>query len=328
MSSDQKAAYREQVLAAAGADNWVDRSAPESARPYLKLMRADRPIGSWLLFWPCVWGIGLGTYGGGPLVPGAGGALIPDPVLILLFGIGAIVMRGAGCAMNDIADRNIDGLVERTKNRPLPAGDITVLQAVIFMGALCLIGLAILLQLNLFSIVLGASSLVLVATYPFMKRFTYWPQAFLGLTINWGALLGFSAVAGHLQAEAFMAYGAGILWTLGYDTIYAHQDKEDDALIGVKSSALRLGTSTRPFVAACYLGTIGLITATGPMVGMYLPFYILMGVAALHALWQVVALDIDDRDGCLKLFKSNRDLGFLIAVAILAGKAMSFGVMT
>ncbi len=330
MGSEEKAKARADYLAAAAsADNWVDRLAPPASRPYLKLMRADRPIGTWLLFLPCLWGIGLGTYGGGPLVNGGvGDQLWPNPVLILLFALGAFIMRGAGCAINDILDRDIDGLVERTKTRPLPAGDITVRQAIIFLGALCLMGLAILLQLNFFSIVLGAASLILVGLYPLMKRVTWWPQLFLGFTFNWGALLGFSAVAGDLQPEAFLLYGAGIFWTLGYDTIYAHQDREDDAMIGVKSSALRLGNKTRPFVALCYVGTIALIAATGPLVNMYLGFYLLLIPVALHAIWQVLALDIDDGEGCLKLFKSNRNMGLLIASAILMGKAFPMGILS
>lgn len=329
MGAEEKARARADYLAAAAVDNWVDRLMPPATRPYLKLMRADKPIGTWLLFLPCLWGIGLGTYGGGPLVNGGvGDQLWPNPVLILLFALGAFVMRGAGCAINDIIDRDIDAKVARTKSRPLPAGDITVTQAVIFLGALCFIGLAILLQLNLFSIVLGAASLILVGLYPLMKRVTWWPQLFLGFTINWGALLGYSAVAGRIEPEALLLYGAGILWTLGYDTIYAHQDRDDDALIGVKSSARKLGKNTKPFVAACYFGVIALVAATGPLVNMYLCFYLLLIPAALHAVWQVLALDIDDGEGCLSLFKSNRNMGLLIGFAILMGKAFPLGVLS
>ncbi|MGB0920460.1 MAG: 4-hydroxybenzoate octaprenyltransferase [Alphaproteobacteria bacterium] len=328
MSAEEKAALRAEYLAAPRADNWVDRSAPVAFRPYLKLMRADKPIGTWLLFLPCVWGIGMGTFGGGPLVSGGVSQdLWADPRLILLFAIGAFIMRGAGCAINDILDRDIDAKVERTKTRPLPAGDLNVKQALLFLGILCLIGLMVLLQLNLFSIVLGASSLILVGTYPLMKRVTWWPQLFLGFTFNWGALLGYSAVAGHIGPAALLLYGAGILWTLGYDTIYAHQDREDDAMVGVKSSALKLGEKTKPFVAACYTLMLLLIAAGGAAVGMYLTFYLLLGIAALHALWQILALNIHDAEGCLKLFKSNRDLGLLIALAILTGKAFPLGVL-
>ncbi len=258
---------------------------------------------------------------------GEGDRLYPDFLIIVLFFVGAFVMRGAGCTINDILDRDIDGKVERTKSRPLPAGEISVTAAVIFLGAQCLVGLLILLQLNLFSIILGAASLLLVAAYPLMKRITNWPQAWLGLTINWGALLGYSAVAGDLGPAAFLLYAAGIFWTLGYDTIYGHQDKVDDAVIGVKSSALALGDKTRPFVAVCYALTLILIIATGPLANMYLLFYVLMGVAALHAIWQVLALDIDDPDQCLTLFKSNRDFGLLVAVAVYLGKAFPLGII-
>lgn len=308
--------------------SWVDRLAPKFARPYLRLMRADKPIGTWLLFLPGFWAIGIGTWAGGPLVAGGeGDRLYPDFLIIVLFFVGAFVMRGAGCTINDILDRDIDGKVERTKSRPLPAGDISVTAAVIFLGAQCLVGLLILLQLNLFSIILGAASLLFVAAYPLMKRITNWPQAWLGLTINWGALLGYSAVAGDLGPAAFLLYAAGIFWTLGYDTIYGHQDKVDDAVIGVKSSALALGDKTRPFVAVCYALTLILIIATGPLANMYLLFYVLMGVAALHAIWQVLALDIDDPDQCLTLFKSNRDFGLLVAVAVYLGKAFPLGII-
>lgn len=308
---------------------WVDRLVPRILRPYLKLMRADRPIGTWLLFLPGFWAIGIGTWAGGPLVAGGeGDNLYPDVTIILLFFIGSFVMRGAGCTINDILDRDFDARVERTKNRPIPAGEVSVRAAIIFLGLQCLIGLAILLQLNTFSIILGAASLLPVAVYPLMKRITNWPQAWLGLTINWGALLGYSAVAGQLGPGAFLLYAAGILWTLGYDTIYGHQDKSDDAVIGVKSSALTLGDKTRPFVAVCYALTLVLITATGPIANMYFLFYVLMAVAALHAIWQVLALDIDDPEQCLKIFKSNRDFGLLVGAAIYLGKAFPLGIIS
>lgn len=307
----------------------IDRIAPAFARPYLRLMRADKPIGTWLLFIPGFWSIGIGTFAGGPLVAGGeGDKLYPDFYIILLFMIGSFVMRGAGCVINDILDRDIDGNVERTKTRPIPAGEVTVTAAIIFLGILCLIGLGILVQLNQFSIILGAASLLPVAVYPLMKRITNWPQAWLGLTINWGALLGYAAVAGKLGPAAFLLYAAGILWTLGYDTIYGHQDKADDAIIGVKSSSLALGDKTRPFVAVCYTLVILLILATGPFANMYLLFYLLMIPAILHAIWQVLAMDIDDPEQCLKIFKSNRDFGLLVAVAIYFGHAFPLGILS
>ncbi len=286
--------------------SWVDRVLPRVARPYARLMRLDRPIGFWLLLIPGWWSITLAGRGE------------PNTTLMILFLVGAILMRGAGCTINDIVDRDFDAKVARTRTRPIPAGEITVRAAMIFLVVQLSISLVILLQFNWFAIAVGASSLLLVAVYPFMKRITYWPQAWLGLTFNWGALLGWAAARGELAWDAALLYVAGLFWTLGYDTIYAHQDKDDDALIGVKSSALALGGATRPFVAVCYALAFGLILkASWPlMIGPWPK--VVMGIAALHLVWQVVTLKIDDPVNCLARFKSNRDFGLLILAALLA----------
>ncbi len=216
------------------ADDWIARRAPGFARPYLRIARADRPIGWWLLLWPCWWSVAMAS------------EAWPSPWLMALFLVGAVVMRAAGCCWNDIADRDFDGRVERTRTRPIPAGDLTVLQAGLFMVLLALVGLAVLLSFNRFAILVGVVSLAPVAIYPFMKRVTWWPQFFLGIAFNWGALLGWAAVRGSLEWPALLLYLGGIAWTLGYDTIYAHQDKEDDALLGLKSSAIHLGRGPAP----------------------------------------------------------------------------------
>lgn len=269
-------------------------------------MRLDRPIGAWLLLLPCWWSITLGSIGA------------PNPWLMGLFAVGALVMRGAGCTYNDIVDRDIDAKVERTSTRPLASGQISVKAAVIFLIAQLAIGLVILLQLNTYTIALGAASLILVATYPFMKRITYWPQAWLGLTFNWGALMGWAAVYGSVNTTAFLLYAAGFFWTLGYDTIYAHQDKEDDVLAGVKSSALALGRFTKPFVATTYALCIALIAAaTLVPYPLSVPAAVALGIAGLHLAWQVITLDINDHGNCLRRFRSNRDFGLLVILALL-----------
>ena len=223
------------TVADARKGNWVDAYAPAWTRPYLRLSRADRPIGTWLLLLPGWWSISMAAPAGSA----------PDLWMMLLFGIGALAMRGAGCTFNDLVDRDFDGRVERTRSRPLPSGQVTPGQARIWLVVQALIGLAVLLQMGSLAILLGVASLGLIAIYPFMKRVTWWPQFFLGLAFNWGALMGEAAVAGRVSAAAIALYLAGILWTLGYDTVYAHQDKEDDALIGVKSTARLFGTRSR-----------------------------------------------------------------------------------
>ncbi len=288
--------------------SWVERWLPGKVRPYLVLARIDRPIGTWLLLLPCWWSIALASDGW------------PEVALFLLFGAGALVMRGAGCTLNDIVDRNFDGRVARTATRPIPSGAVSVPQAVGFMGLLLLVGLAILLQFNFFAVGVGAGSLIVVAVYPFMKRITYWPQAVLGLAFNWGALLGWATVRGDLGLAPGLLYMAGILWTLGYDTIYAHQDKEDDLLIGLKSTALKFGAATKGWLIGFYGGTTVLITLAGMAVGLAGFFYAGMAVALAHLVWQVASLDMDNARDCLAKFKSNRDFGLIVTAAIIGGQ--------
>ncbi|WP_339862049.1 4-hydroxybenzoate octaprenyltransferase [Paremcibacter congregatus] len=297
---------------------WVNRLSPDFAWPYLQLMRADRPIGVWLLLWPGLWSIALASHWQ-YWQPENWRFYLPNLGLMGLFALGAYVMRGAGCVVNDLADRKFDAMVERTKGRPLPSGRVSVLQAFLFLGALCLIGLGVLLQMNDFTIWLGVGSLGLVAIYPFMKRITYWPQITLGLTFNFGALMGWSAVTGGLEAPALLLYVGGIFWTLSYDTIYAHQDKEDDILIGVKSTALKLGAATPKWLAGFFILMIGCFAAAGFMAGTGAGFYIGLALVAGHALWQLKTLDIDNGEICLRLFKSNQRLGLLLFLSILAG---------
>ena len=273
-------------------------------------MRLDRPIGTWLLLWPCWWSLALAAPGW------------PDPWLMALFAVGALVMRGAGCTVNDIADRDIDGRVARTATRPLPSGDVSLTQALVLLGVLLAIGFAILVQLGTVAIWLGIASLPLIGFYPFMKRITWWPQAWLGLTFNWGALVGWAAVTGTVDAPPIALYAAGIAWTLGYDTIYAHQDKEDDALIGVKSSARRLGEATRPWLYAFYCAAAALIGVAGWLAGLAWPFYIGLGLAAAQLAWQAARVDIDAPADCLAKFKSNKWLGLIVFAAIVAGRVI------
>ncbi len=293
--------------------NWVDRFLPGPLRPYGRLARLDRPIGTWLLLFPCWWSIALATPSG----------RLPSPTLIALFAIGALVMRGAGCVVNDIADRNIDAKVARTALRPIPSGDVSVPQALIFLALLLAVGLAVLLLLTPTAIALGVASLALVVTYPFMKRITHWPQAFLGLTFNWGALMGWAAVNDGLDLAPLALYAAGIAWTLHYDTIYAHQDKEDDALIGVKSTALLLGTRTRPWLllfAALALIGFGLALYLG---GTGWPGLAALAAVGLHLAWQTASVDTDDPRDCLAKFRSNRWIGWLLLAGIVAGRYLA-----
>ncbi|MDJ0893616.1 MAG: 4-hydroxybenzoate octaprenyltransferase [Alphaproteobacteria bacterium] len=285
---------------------WVDRLLPKAARPYARLMRLDRPIGTWLLLFPGWWSIAMAWRGW------------ENAWLFAAFGLGAIIMRGAGCTWNDITDRDFDGRVARTRTRPIPAGEVTVRQAYLFLGLLLLAGLAILLTFNPFAIALGAASLVLVFSYPFMKRITYWPQFVLGLAFNWGALLGWAAVDGALALPPALLYVAGIFWTLGYDTIYAHQDKEDDALIGVKSTALKLGPKTRPFLYQVYAATVLLMAAMGWFIGYGWPFYACLAAGAAQLFWQAHRVALDDPEDCLAKFRSNR----LFAWLVLAGMGL------
>ncbi|MEL6360148.1 MAG: 4-hydroxybenzoate octaprenyltransferase [Pseudomonadota bacterium] len=289
--------------------NLVDR-APSFLQPYLRLMRADRPIGTWLLLIPCLWGASLALVTGGS-------SLLTFGYHAALFAIGAFVMRGAGCAYNDIVDRDIDAQVERTALRPLPAGQISLWQAWAFLIVLCLIGLGVLIQFNQYTIILGIGSLALVAAYPFMKRITWWPQAWLGLTFNWGVLVGYAAATGGLSAAAILLYVAGVFWTLGYDTIYAHQDREDDALIGVRSSARALGAHSAMGVAVFYALTVSCFVVAGLISGFGSGFYLVLLAGGYHLFRQVARLDIDDGAQCLALFKSNRDAGLILLAALL-----------
>jgi 4-hydroxybenzoate polyprenyltransferase len=295
--------------------NWVDRLAPAAAKPYLRLARFDRPIGAWLLLFPTWWSQALAEL--------SLGRPYPSPWYLLLFLVGAFVMRGAGCTYNDIVDRDLDARVARTAARPIPSGQVGVAAAFAFLALLCLAGLLVLLQLNWFSVGLGASSLALIAVYPFAKRFTFWPQAVLGLTFKWGALVGWAAVTGALALPALVLYVGSVLWTIGYDTIYAHQDKEDDALVGVKSTALKLGTATRPWVAAFYAGAVILWGAAGLLAGARIVFLAALALAALQFAWQVRTLAIDDPGDCLARFKSNQVVGWLLLGGLAADMALN-----
>jgi 4-hydroxybenzoate polyprenyltransferase len=286
---------------------WVDRLAPSAFRPYARLARLDRPIGTWLLLFPCWWGIALASQGW------------PSLWLMVVFALGAVVMRGAGCTYNDIVDRDFDARVARTADRPIPSGAVSVRQAIAFLFAQLVLGLVILLSLSKTAIWLGVLSLVLVFTYPLMKRVTWWPQFFLGLAFNWGALMGYAAVADALAAPSFVLYAAGILWTLGYDTIYAHQDKEDDALIGVRSSALRLGERTRPALYIFYFGAAVLTGIAGWLAALAWPFYLLLASALAQLLWQAADVKLGDPADCLAKFKSNRLTGWLVLAGLAAG---------
>ena len=292
--------------------NWVDGLAPAPLRPYLRLARLDRPIGSWLLLIPCWWSVALAAVHAGARV---------NLWHLVLFFIGAFAMRGAGCTWNDIVDRDLDAQVERTRSRPIPSGQVTVAGAFGFLVLQALVGLAVLLQFNRFTILVGIASLGIVAVYPLMKRVVWWPQIVLGLAFSWGALMGFAALFGRLDAAAFLLYAGSIAWVIGYDTIYAHQDREDDALIGVKSTARLFGAWTRPVLLGFYalavllIGLAGVAVEAGPV---FVLGCILFGA---HLGWQIDRLDIDDPDQCLRLFKSNRDAG-LILFAAMVGDAL------
>jgi 4-hydroxybenzoate polyprenyltransferase len=309
-------------------DDWVDHLLPAPLRPYARLMRLDRPIGTWLLLFPCWWGLALAT-------------LSVDLrlfVMMALFGLGALVMRGAGCTWNDITDRDFDARVARTRTRPIPSGQISVRQAFVFLAFELLVGLAILAavaalggaRFNWFALWLGAASLVLVCIYPLMKRVTYWPQIFLGLAFNYGALLGWAALNASLDLTAWpggwpsvILYLAGIFWTLGYDTIYAHQDKEDDALVGIKSSALKLGADTRPYLFGFYALACALIFWAGRLMGLAHVFWIFLVLGAAQLAWQAARVDLDDPIDCLAKFKSNRLFGWLILAGLLGDTLLS-----
>ena len=297
--------------------NWVDRRAPAWTRPYLRLSRADRPIGTWLLLIPCFWGLGAASL--------MQGRFTAEHLWIAVgCSMGAWLMRGAGCTWNDITDRDFDAAVARTRSRPIPSGQVSVRQAAVWMVVQSLLAFCILLTFYWNAIWLGVASLALVCVYPFAKRFTWWPQVFLGLAFNWGALLAWTAATGTLDWPAVLIYAAGIAWTLFYDTIYAHQDTEDDALIGVKSTARLFGQDTARWLkwflaASVSLLGAGLILALGATVSVLALVVALGGVWAFgwHLAWQLRGLDIDDPARCLALFRSNRNAG-LIPVLFLA----------
>jgi 4-hydroxybenzoate polyprenyltransferase len=294
--------------------NWVDTLAPAWLRPYLRLARLDRPIGSWLLLLPCWWSSALAAV--------AAHARAPSLWHLVLFFIGAFAMRGAGCTWNDIVDRDLDGSVERTASRPIPSGQVSLAQAALFLILQSLVGFAVLMAFNGFTVALGIASLAIVAVYPFMKRITYWPQIVLGLAFSWGALMGWAAAFGRLDPPALLLYAGSISWVIGYDTIYAHQDREDDALIGIKSTALLFGERTKPMLGLFYGVAVILIGVAGLIAGAGIVFAIGLLAFAAHLGWQIARLDISDPDRCLALFKSNRGAGLILFAGLLLDAAL------
>jgi len=292
--------------------NWVDTLAPQWARPYLRLSRFDRPIGSWLLLMPCWWSAGLAAIGAGSNV---------NLWHVVLFFVGAFAMRGAGCTWNDIVDRDLDARVERTRSRPIPSGQVSVASAATFLVLQALVGLAVLLQFNRFTVGVGFASLAVVAVYPFMKRITYWPQIVLGLAFSWGALMGWPATFARLDPPAFLLYAGAICWVIGYDTIYAHQDREDDALIGIKSTALLFRERTKPMLALFYVLAVLFIALAGWSAGAGVVFALGLVAFAAHLCWQIQRVDIDDPVSCLVVFKSNRDAGLILFAGLVLDAA-------
>ena len=291
-------------------DGWI-KKLPSNFQPYAILMRLDRPIGSWLLFLPGAWSILLASKGFDKLTP-------YGTYMLFLFAIGAIIMRGAGCAINDFWDRKLDAQVERTKNRPIASGKIAPKDALIFIALLLLIGLAILIQMPKITIITGFISLFFITLYPLMKRWTWWPQAFLGLTINFGALMGWSAITEDLwHLSPFLLYIGAFFWTMGYDTIYAYQDIEDDELAGIKSSARALEQNAIPWIIAFYLILISTILSAGFIASANWPFYALTTLSSFHLFWQLKMWNYKDPESSLKIFKSNRDFGIMIFLACM-----------
>lgn len=279
---------------------------PARWRHYVALMRLDRPVGIWLLLFPGLWGLAL--HG------------MPDLRLVLLFIAGAVVMRSAGCVLNDLADRRLDAAVSRTASRPLACGAIRSGEALVLLAVLLATGLAVLLQFNLLTRWLGVASVALVVAYPFMKRITWWPQLFLGITFNWGVLMAGTAVTGEVALPALLLYAGCIFWTLGYDTVYAYQDREDDMLAGIKSSARRLGTSPLPFLQFCYLAFLLLAAAAGYAAEMHPLYYLGVLAAAMHCAGQLATLNIHHAGTCLRLFKSNVTIGWLLLAGLLTAR--------
>ena len=296
-------------VADASNDNWFDRFTPPMLRPFGRLARFDRPTGAWLLLFPCWWGHALGDV--------SMGRAYPNPWHLLLFLIGAFVMRGAGCAYNDVVDRDFDAQVARTRSRPIPSGEVTPLQAFIFACVLSLIGLLVLIQFNAFTIWLAIASLALVAAYPFAKRLTNWAQLMLGFTFKWGALVGFSASTGGLGWPAVWLYAGCIAWTVGYDTIYAHQDSRDDAEIGLRSTALRFGENTGTWLSALYAAALAMWSFAAVSADAGWPVGIALVLIALQMVWQIATLDTADPVNCLERFKSNRLVGWLFFIGLV-----------
>lgn len=304
------------TIADAPPQNWVDRWAPTALLPYLRLGRFDRPIGIWLLLLPCWWAQTLAEV--------SGGKPYPSLEYLLLFAIGAAVMRAAGCAYNDFVDRDIDGRVQRTANRPIPSGQISPSTAIVYCVVCSFIGLAVLLRFNTVTIWLAIASLAIVATYPFAKRITRYPQLVLGLAFNWGALVGWTAVKGSIGWPAIALYVGCVFWTVGYDTIYAHQDKEDDALLGIGSTALQFGDNTVSFVGALYGTAVVFWLIAGALAGAHLIYFLAVTLVFLQMSWQVATLDTSVSENCLRRFRSNRDVGLAIFFGLVADMAMSW----
>jgi 4-hydroxybenzoate polyprenyltransferase len=294
--------------------NWVDTHAPLWLRPYLRLSRLDRPIGSWLLLLPCWWSAALAA--------SVAHDVSQLPLTIPLFFLGAFAMRGAGCTWNDITDRDLDAMVERTRSRPIPAGQVSVKRALLFLALQALVGLCVLLQFNRFAIATGIASLLIVAIYPFMKRITYWPQVVLGLAFSWGALMGFAVILQRIDVTALLLYAGSISWVIGYDTIYAHQDAEDDALIGVKSTARLFGARTHQALVIFYGLAVVLIGAALLRGGVTWSAWLGLAAFAAHLGWQISRLRISDPPLCLRLFKSNRDAGLILFAGLLVNALM------
>src|SRR5882724_6853440 len=294
--------------------NWVDSRAPRWSRPYLRLARLDRPIGSWLLLLPCWWSAAIAA--------SVARDISQLPLDIALFFLGAFAMRGAGCTWNDITDRDLDAKVERTRSRPIPAGQVSVPQAFVFLVVQALIGLLVLLQFNRFAVITGIASLVIVVVYPFMKRITWWPQVVLGLAFSWGALMGFAVTLGRIDLTALVLYTGSIAWVIGYDTIYAHQDAEDGALIGIKSTARLFGAATHRALVVFYTLAVLLIGLALKLGAVRWPAWIGLIAFAGHLIWQIRRLDISDPELCKRIFHSNRDAGLLLFAGLLLDAVM------
>jgi 4-hydroxybenzoate polyprenyltransferase len=303
-------------VADAPSENWVDRHAPASLRPYLRLGRFDRPVGIWLLLFPCWWSQALAELDSGQPYP--------NLFYMAMFALGAMTMRASGCAYNDYVDRHIDAQVDRTANRPIPAGQISPNAALVFVAVTALIGLAVLLTFNRFTIWLAIGSLAIVAAYPFAKRVTPYPQLVLGLAFNWGALVGWAAIEGHLAWPPAILYVGCVLWTIGYDTIYAHQDRDDDSMLGLGSTALQFGEQTVSYVGALYGLAVICWLLAGALAGAHLVYYLALTLVFLQMTWQVTTLRIDDPDNCLRRFRSNRDVGLAVFLGLLADMLLSW----